>query len=391
MQSSRRSKALSAGFFVVLVALIGAGYSVGRAAQEAILESRSGSISQFTLDPEAPGFRAFTEPTPTALVVHTAVSPTTGAELVGLTLLAAADGGVGGSVITIPRTFVGTNGTERPLADVFSDEGLDPLIVDVKDALGIGFADVVVLDASSWTTLMRADLPLDLTLREDLVLENPGDGEPRVLLAAGTRSFELAEVARIASHRNPDEPGLGVALRHQQVWRSWISRTAASTERPALFQLESGFVDLIGSLASGEVSYRVVPTTTVASEVPENTTYVALPDQIADLIAQIVPFPEAAEAGDRPDVLLLDATFGAVDSDPVIEAIVRAGGRVTIIGNTEAGSSARSEVQIHDESATAVAEAITARLALEAPTVVPLDDATASLTVVIGADTSVGQ
>lgn len=391
MTSTRRSKLLSGGFFVVLLGLGGLGYRVGLAAQDAILESRSGSISQFSLDPTAPGFRAFTEPTPTALVVHTAVAPGVGAELVGVTLLTSADGDAGGTVVTIPRTFVDDGGTNRPLSEIFANDGLDSLTAELRRALGIGFTDVVVLDASSWTTLMQSDLPLDLTLRDDLVLGSPTEGQDRVLVAAGTRAFELLDVARIAAHRNPDEPGLAVALRHQTVWQAWISRTAASDERPALFQLESGFVDLLSSLASGEVSYRVIPFATVAGDTPVEALYIGRADEIADLISQIVPFPESAEAGDRPEVLLLDATFGTVDSTRVIESVVRAGGRITILGNTEANSDATSEVQVHDKRATAVGEHIVELLGLGPVRLVPLDGATASITVVVGADLLEGQ
>lgn len=390
MRTSRRSKLLSSGFFVVLVALVGVGYQVGLDARDAILESQSGSISQFTLDPGAPGFRAFTTPTPTALVVHTAVAPTGGADLIGVTVLTSADEGLGGTVITIPRTFVDPDGSNVPLAEIFITQGLDPLAAELRGALGIGFGDVVVLDASSWTTLMRADLPLDLTLRDDL-MQVTADGQNQVVLAAGTRPFDLPEVARIAAHRNAGEPALAVALRHQQVWRSWISRTAGSAERPALFQLESGFVELISGLASGEASYRVIPATTVAADNAEETTYVGESEAIDQLIAAIVPFPEPAEAGERPEVLLLDATFGRVDSAPVIEAIVLAGGRVTILGNTEAGSTASSEVQVHEEAATEIASEIARLTGLDAPTTVPLEDATAAITVIIGADQPTGQ
>ena|GEM_PF-1651767 len=391
MKSSGQSKLLSGVFFVFLLGLVGIGYRVALAAQDAILDSKSGLISQFSLDPAAPGFRAFTDPTPTALVVHTAVAPGVGAELVGVTLLTSADGDAGGTVLTIPRTFVNEQGTNTPLWEIFANKGLDPLTAELRAALDIGFADVVVLDASSWTTLMQSDLPLDLTLRDDLIVTAPADGQDRVLVAAGTRPFELLDVARIAAHRNAGEPGLAVALRHQSVWQAWISRTAGSSERPALFQLESGFVDLISSLASGEVSYRVVPFETVAGDTPAATTYVGRADSIADLISQIVPFPEAAEAGDRPEVLLLDATFGAVDSTNVIAAVVRAGGRITILGNTELNSQAISEVQVHVEGASDVGEHIADLLGLGPVRLVPLEDATASITVVIGADQLAGQ
>jgi len=391
VKTSPRSKTVSGGFAVFLLVLGFFGYRVGRAAQDAILESRSGSISEFSLDPTAAGFRAFTEVTPTALVVHTAVADAGGADLVGVTLLTAADGDAGGTVVTVPRTFIDPDGTGLPLSEIFVTQGLDALTAELRSTFAIAFADVVVLDASSWTSLMRADLPLDLTLREDLVRASSGEDENRVLVASGTRAFDLLEVATIAAHRNPGEPGLGVALRHQAVWQSWISRTAASADRPELFDLDSGFTELIGSLASAEVSYRVVPSTTKSAADPADTTYIGNSSEIADLISRIVPFPESAETGSRPEVLLLDASFGAVDSAPIIESIVRAGGRVTILGNAEVGSDAIAEVQVHEDAAVPIGEQIAERLGFGPVRIVPLDDATASITVAIGADLVDGQ
>jgi hypothetical protein len=377
-----KSRALSLGFLILLLALGGFGYRVGRAAQTAVLESQSGSISEFTLDPTAPGFRAFTESTPTVLVLHTAVT-SAGAELVGVSLLTEADADAGGTVVTIPRTFTEPDSRNIALSALFAEEGLDSVTAELRASLQIGFEDVVVLDAAAWTTLMAPDLPLELTLRDDLVTIDP-DGTTRVLLRASTRPFDLAEIARMAAHRNPGEPGLAVALRQQQIWQSWISRTASSTERPDLFQLDSGFVDLIGSLANAEVSYRVIPSVTEPSDDPEAARYIAQRTPIDDLIAQIVPFPKPAEPGDRPSVLLLDTTFGATKSQPFVTAIARSGGLVTILGNSEADSGMSSEVQVHESSASAVANEIADRLGLPTPTDVPLEDGTASITVIIG-------
>lgn len=382
--TARRSRFLSIGFFILLTALAGAGYGIGRAAQTAVLESQSGSIAEFTLDPTAPGFRAFTDSTPTALVIHTAVTPGAGAELVGVTLLTAADSDAGGTVVTIPRTYTDPASTNVPLSELFRSQGLDAVTNELRTALRIGFGDVVVLDASSWTTLMTADLPLLLSLRTDLVLPSD-DGESRsVLLAAGTRDFDLSEVARIAAHRNQGEPGLAVALRHQQVWQSWIARTAGTEDRPQLFQLESGFVDLIGTLANAEVSYRVIPTTTESQPLAEDTRYLTDQGAVADLISSIVPFPEQAFPGDRPSVLLVDTSAGETNQGPVVSSITKAGGLVTILGNSELGADRVTEVQLHDDEAGAVAAAIAIELGADAPRSVPLDDATASITVVIG-------
>ena len=182
------------------------------------------------------------------------------------------------------------------LSRLFEADGLDAVVDELNESLGIGFGEVVVLDAASWTGLMVADLPLTLTLRDDLVtLVNQADPDAAtdLLLAAGTRDFALAEIARIAGHRNPGEPALGVALRQQQVWQAWISRTAGTEERPDLFQQSTGFARLIGALANAEVSYRVIDTVTRAASNPQNTTYDANSELIADLISRIVPFPDA--------------------------------------------------------------------------------------------------
>ena len=152
--SDRARRLTSLVFVCVLAGIAGAGWWVGTQAQEAILDSQAGSVSEFTLDPTAPGFRAFTEPTPAALVLHTGVS-TAGADLVGASILTPADASTGGTVITLPATFQRQDGAPT-LADAFRRLGLDAVVEEVTTAIGSDVSDVVVLDGSSWTALMRA-------------------------------------------------------------------------------------------------------------------------------------------------------------------------------------------------------------------------------------------
>ncbi len=378
------------GFFAFLVLVAGVGVWVGFRAETAILQSQAGEVSTFSSDPSAPGFRAFTTSSDTALVLHTAVRPGIGAELVGATLLTGADGSGGGAVVTVPSSFFSADSSGRTLADLFETSGFDSVIDELQVAFQIGFGDVVVLDASSWTGLMIADLPLTLTLRNDLVrpveVSEP-DGATEVVLEAGTRPFDLREIALVAGHRNPGEPSLGVALRQQQVWRSWISRTAGAAERPDLFERESGFAELIGELASAEVSYRTAQTRTIPADDPSATTYEADLESLGDLISQIVPFPESSPLVDRPSVLLLDTSLGTVDQLPVVSAVTRAGGLVTVLGNSDGVTPLDLEVQVHDASAAGVAREIADRLGYPDPRTVPLEDATTSITVVAGSGT----
>ena len=383
--SDRRSRIISLTFLLFLGGVVVAGVLIAQRAETAILQSQSGEVTSAVLDPTEPGFRAFTTSTDTALVLHTAVVSNAGAQLIGVSLLAEADASAGGSVITVPRTFVDQEASGVPLADIFSSGGVDGVVSELNATFGIGFGEVVVLDAASWTSLMVADLPLTLTLREDLVeAVDPADpdGATQVVLASGTRAFTLTEIATIAAHQNPGEPSLGVALRHQQIWTAWISRTAGADERPELLTQETGFVELIGSLASAEVSYRTAETATVIAERPEDTTYEAAGDVIRDVIAEIVPFPESAEPGDRPTVFLLDRSLGVDDLLPVVSGITRSGGLVTIIGNTDGVTQMEPEVQVHDPAAAEVAAEIAERLGYGEPRTVSLDEATTAITVV---------
>jgi len=380
--AERRSRLLSLAFVAFLVAIVGVGVVIGRAAQRAVLESQAGSISEYSLDPTEPGFRAFTTATPTALVLHTAVAAGDGATLVGATLLAAGDEQSGGAVVTIPATFFDLEHSERTLAEIFQQDGLDATTNALRASLRVDFSDLVVLDASAWTTLMAEDLPLQFTLREDLVRDI--DGQREVVLESGTRAFNLVEVARLASHRNPDEPSLRVALRQQQIWQSWIARTAGADERPELFGIGAGFVDLIDSLANGEVAYRVVPTQTRPGTDEATTAYEADADGIAELISLVIPFPEITDGGDRPAVLLVDTSSGEVDQRPLVSAIVREGAHVTIIGNAGEGAERRTEVQLHDRAAGQVAQDIADALDAPDPVYIDVEDATTAITVLVG-------
>lgn len=380
--SLNRAQTTTGVFTVLLLVLAAVGYFVSIQARDAILDSRAGSVSEFSLDPSAPGFRAFTEPTPVALVLHTGVTGG-GADLIGASVLSVADGGEGGAVVTLPSTFK-SSPDAIPIGETFRTRGLDAIVDELGAGLRVGFGTVVVLDGSAWTSLMRADLPLTMTIETDLI-----DPEDRsVLVAAGTRPFNLVDVARISTHRNEGEPPLGVALRQQEIWRSWISRTAGTADRPDLFELDTGFSAIIGALASGEVSYRVIPTETDAESAvePEATSYVAVDDEVRDLLATIVPFPEEAVPGDRPTVMLLDATLGDIDRLGVSQSVARAGGRVVILGNTNGAPQDRTQVQVHSDAGEAVAAQIARELGVDAPELVPLVDATAAITVIVAAE-----
>lgn len=366
-------------FALCLVGVVAAGTFIALAAQEAILDSRSGSVSEAILDPSAPGFRAFTEATPTVLVAHT--SQTISGELVGATILTPADASIGGTVITVQSTFR-ADSSSPSLRDLFARGGLDAVASALGEAIGAGFTSTIALDGASWASLIGDDLPVTLTLRTDLV-DTQGD-VGQVVVLAGTREFEGDEIADIVTHQNSSEPSLGVALRHQEVWRAWISQTQDSIDRSVLVEFDAGFADVFAALENGEVSFRTIPTVTLTTDATEDTTYLANESAIGTLFAQIVPFPNEIVPGNRPPVLLLDSTGGAVARGPFVEAITRSGGRVTILGNSTGEPEATNRVQFHDPVGAALARDIGRSLGVDDVEDVPLDDATTSVTVIVG-------
>lgn len=381
---SQRNRWLTPVFALVLCGLAATGWGVAREAQDAVLASQSGSIRSVNLDPEAPGFRAFTEPTPTALVLHTAVTERGRAELVGASFLAAADEGRGGTVVSMPATLFDEQGSGVSLAAEFDETGFSGVVAAMKQLLGVGFSDVVVLDAGAWVTLMAPDLPLTMSLRTDLV-EEVSATEVRTVLVGRTGEFDPADVAVVASHVNPGEPSINLAGRQQEIWRAWIARTAVADERPELFGVNEGFMDLVADLAGGEVGYRMVPIRSTTAEAAD-TRYQADNAAIVEIIAQVVTFPIPPEPGGRASVMLLDGTGGAVDDRPILRDIVASGGQVVIVGNAESSAVPATEIQVHDDQVAGVARQIAERLGTGAPRSVPLAEATVAITIVVGAD-----
>lgn len=385
---SQRNRWLTPVFALALCGLAAAGWGVAREARDAVLASQSGSIRSVNLDPEAPGFRAFTEPTPTALVLHTAVTERGTAELVGATFLAAADEGRGGTVMSMPSTLFDGQGSGTTLDVEFGATGFSGVVASMKALLGIGFSDVVVLDAGAWVTLMAPDLPLTMSLRTDLV-EEASPTEVRTVLVGRTGDFDPADIAVVASHVNPGEPSINLAGRQQEIWRAWIARTAVAEDRPELFGVNEGFMDLVADLAGGEVGYRMAPIRATTADAAD-TRYEADNAAIVEIVAQVVTFPIPPEPGGRASVMLLDGTGGVVDDRPVLRDIVASGGQVVIVGNADSTAVTTTEIQVHDPALADVARAIAARLGTGPPQAVPLAEATVAITVVVGADQATG-
>ncbi len=314
---------LSILFAVLLVSIGVTATVVSRAAQRAVLDSQAGAVVEVVNDPDAPGFRAFTNPTPVAAVLHTTIEDARPVLRSASVLIAS--GPSGGTIISVPSHARAEGGST--VEEAFDEAGLDGAVAVLHDLFGVAFGELVVLDAESWTTLMQRDLPLSMTLRTDLVSIDRV-GASQTLVPAGSRSYELADVAIVAAHRNPGESPLGVAERHQEIWRSWISRTAQAQEPPSLFRVGAGFVDLLGQLTSAEVSYLLIPARASDAE-----TFDVDVGALQDILVDVVPMPRPPRPVPGFGVMVLDGGAGEVPMATLIADITRAGATVSVVGN----------------------------------------------------------
>ncbi len=374
-----RGRVVSAAFGVVLAGVVVGAWFVAQAAQDAILDSQAGAVVEMENDPSAPGFRAFTEPTPTAAVLHTTVTADGIAELRSVHVLIANAAG-GGTIVTVhPNAAI--DPALPTLEERFRDDGLLSTLDGLQMMFGVGFVETVVLDAASWTTLMQKDLPLTLSLRSDLI-EIDRAGNERVLVGEGSRPFELDEVAIIASHRNPGEAPSGLAERHRQIWQAWISRTAAADEPPPLFRVGQGFVELVALLASEEVVYVDAHTQGDAQESGE----VDVP-ALFEVMESLVPSPRPPVGVADLTVMLLDGTGGETDLRGVAHSVTRLGATVAIVGNTDA-IRAETTLRVHAAEGTEpYRQAAALAEVLDVPVVnAPSSDTSVVATMEIGMD-----
>src|SRR3954447_5200049 len=200
---------------ILLVCSVPGLLAVGRSA---VLGSTDGAIEQQVTDPAAPGWEAYAEPTPVALVVHRGG----GGALAGVTLLSLT-GDRGGAVVFIPvDTVVAAGGRERTLAELAAD-GEPALRSAVESLTGLSPSDIVTLDDNAWRVAVGATGPLTVENPDALFVPGPagGDGRPVLRFPAGRLTLSPSDVADYLVIRNDGERDLNRLVRHELLWRAW--------------------------------------------------------------------------------------------------------------------------------------------------------------------------
>jgi hypothetical protein len=339
------------GFPVLLVVMAVSVPALLIAGRNIVLHSTEGAIEQQVTDPSAPGWQAFAEPTPVALVLHRG----DGGVLGGITLVSLTGPGDRAVVFIPVDTVVGPD-PGRTLAE-FAAEGEPALRAALDRLLGFSPSDIVTLDAAGWREAIGAAGPL--------TVENPdavfaaADDRSVLRFARGTLTLPVADVPEFLLARNPGERDLNRMVRHEALWRAWLEalrRMPAPPSGPGVLGRYAG------ALASGRVDMATLPVQTAPARGPSaDDRFVPVPAQVRELLGRIVPFPVGGPTT-RLRIRLLDGVGTLHHGLDAAAGLVARGGQIDQIGNATTFAVPRTTLVYSDDARRPGVEALAAEL-----------------------------
>ncbi len=382
----RRRLALRASIGVLLVLLAAAVPALGYLGYRTVAGSQGGQVLDPVDDPSAPGYQALVEPTPVALLAHVGEE----GQLASLTLVSPGlEGAGGGAVFIPPDTAVAEPQPDEPgrLASAYQVGGIEELALATGLVVGTGFTEVIEIDDARWAELLGPVGPVTVS-NPDPIPGDPAAGEPEVLFDAGEVTVAPDEVGRYLAARPPDVSDLNRLLRQQLFWEAWLEAVASSSDAaPAPGGPEAALAPFVEGLADGVSRLRSLPLEgdpELLLGVVERFT--ADPEEVARLMADLVPFPSSPAPGARVRTRLLSGLGGADPPGMITDSLVAAGAEITVIGNAEELGVETTRIQYHGETQEEEAEAFRFALGTGELELVDRVNDTIDVTVVLGED-----
>jgi len=346
--------------------LVGLGVSAYVLAQQGaaeFLDSTGGRLQAPVADPDAPGYVALVEPTPSMLMLWVDGL----GNLSGVSILSAAADDEGGSVLVMPP-FTRFRPGDDTLYAAFANGGVDGVESTVSRHFRIAFAETEVIDGDRWEQLLEPVEPLPIVVTDPLITRNEAGGVG-VRFPAGTSAIVAEDIVDFLGWRNPDEVQLNQQFRHGQFWDSWVGAVFDGGPDAVPGESESGVGRFLQALANGEARIEllsfseeradsVLPSTERTDAAVPAEAIVVVPDgdALSDTIVEMIPFPVAPVSSPRPRVRLLD---GADNSRAVLKAaerLVAAGAQIALLGNADTFEIDLSRVVYHGAEAEADAQ-----------------------------------
>jgi hypothetical protein len=367
----RRDRYRALAFGVVLASLVFSGIGLSYAGVRTVRESTAGQRFDPTTDPAEPGYEALVGSTPTMLLLHEGP-----AGLVTAVLLSSLGEGGGGVLLVPGGTIVDPATRPERIDDVYAAEGPDGTLAAVGEILGVGIGEAKVIDDARWEELVEPVAPVDV--------ENPDDLPE---LPAGPLELEPEEVAFWLEFREPGPTDTNRLLRQQLFWEAWIEAIRASNdEDPVPGELDAGLGRFVRDLVAGPALVEVLPGREEGGD-ERGADYLPAFDEIAPILARLVPFPTGNEPGSRTRVRLLDGVGDPELVTRVAPRLVPAGAEIAIFGNAPDGfDHAATTIEVHDVAMQPAADRLQDALGVGTVSAEPRPTDTYDVTIVLGQD-----
>jgi hypothetical protein len=313
-------------FGLVFLLLLAAIPALGYTGLERLLDSRGGTTSSRSTSPTEPGYQAFVEKTPAALVIHTDASgaPT------GLTMVALGQGEAGGSVVFIPLDTE----LDRPafyikkVRDAYQPGQLGNVTGATERLLYMSFTETIEINDTRWQELIEPVAPLTITNPDEVQFGDATFGAGQLDLAAA----DVGPYLQATSNNEQDE--LDRMNRHRLVWEAWIGKVAASGRPDAIpGEIDTGIGKFVSTLAQGEPTFETLPVTPLPKVDGGPQTFLPEVANINDVVTQAVPFPFSSGPGERYTVRLLNGVKGEFLPTTVTDPLVANMAQIDIMGN----------------------------------------------------------
>lgn len=313
--------------FAVLIGLFVSGAVLAYAGVRLIRTSTEGEVLRPIDDPDAPGFEALVDPTPTLVMLHDRAG-----KLDAITVLSLSNGdGGGGGVLLVPdRTVV-----DLPILGVapieaayeFGDAQIEAQAVG--DLLGTAMHETEVVGADRWADLVAPVAPITIDNPNELI----ADGEVRFPI--GEIELEPSDVGAYLEAHDAEGSDLARFARHETFWAAWLEAVAADGTPAAVpGELESGIGRFVRALSAGRSLIETLPVQPARADLHgEDPAFVPRGNEVQTLVTRFVPFPSSPSPGARARLRLLNGTNDTTLAASVASDLPPAGVSIVLIGN----------------------------------------------------------
>lgn len=342
-------------------------------------DSTSGEVLSGRSEPDAPGYLALVEPTPVALVIHTA-DDGSARDLTILSL--SGPDQKGGAIIGVPvrvRLDEDFYGIDQFTGTIEKNRAETAARV-IGAQLGLGFGEAVKVTDSELVRSVEPVAPLRVDNPEPVTTP---DGET---FEAGPLELPAERIPAYLDASDAGNTTSGSLSRQRLVWAAWVEAIATSPETGVVPGERSvGLGRFLSGLADGEVqtaSFPVLP----AGEDDGGTVYEVDRHPADLLIANAVPFPVAAEKNDRATVALVNGTGPEAAPPSVIQRLTYAGAQITTTGNARRFDHDQTVLIYADRSHRGAAQRMADELGVGRPERSDNADSGADIRIVMGSD-----